>query len=135
RQNAEVPGGRVDEGLRERTLRTLGRVPHAREFPSLVIKTVNGIPVRLEDVGEARDATKEVRTLARLNGSPSVVLQVQRQSRENTVRVIDAVKERIPRAQSLLPDDVEVTVIQDQSRYIKAALHEIEGHLFSGSLL
>jgi HAE1 family hydrophobic/amphiphilic exporter-1 len=135
RQNAEVPGGRVDEGARERTLRTLGRVPHAREFPDLVIKTVNGIPVRLEDVGEARDATKEVRTLARLNGKPAVVLQVQRQSGQNTVRVIEAVKERLPRARSLLPQDVEVTVIQDQSRYILAALHEIEGHLVSGSLL
>jgi len=135
RQNAEVPGGRVNEGVRERTLRTLGRVPHARNFPDLVIKTVNGIPVRLEDVGEARDATKEVRTLARLNGEPAVVLQVQRQSGENTVRVIEAVKERLPRAKTLLPQDVEVTLIQDQSRYILAALHEIEGHLFSGSLL
>jgi HAE1 family hydrophobic/amphiphilic exporter-1 len=135
RQNAEVPGGRVDEGVRERTLRTLGRVPHARDFPDLVIKTVNGMPVRLEDVGEARDATKEVRTLARLNGKPAVVLQVQRQSGENTVRVIEAVKERLPRAQTLLPEDVEVTIIQDQSRYILAALHEIEGHLISGSLL
>lgn len=135
RQNAEVPGGRVDEGVRERTLRTLGRVPHARDFPDLVIKTVNGIPVRLADVGESRDATKEVRTLARLNGKPAVVLQVQRQSGENTVRVIEAVKERLPRARTLLPQDVEVTVIQDQSRYILAALHEIEGHLISGSLL
>ena len=86
-------------------------------------------------MGEARDATKEVRTLARLDGKPAVVLQVQRQSGENTVRVIQAIKSRLPRCEELLPDDVEVTVIQDQSRYILAALHEIEGHLVSGSLL
>src|SRR5688572_451510 len=86
-QNAEVPGGRVDEGLRERALRTLGRVPHAREFQDLVVATVGGTAVRISDLGEVHDTTKEVRTLARLNGTPAVVLQVQRQSGENTVKV------------------------------------------------
>jgi HAE1 family hydrophobic/amphiphilic exporter-1 len=135
RQNAEVPGGRVDERIRERSLRTLGRVPHAREFEDLVVESVNGTPIRLLDLGRVVDGTKEVRTLARLNGVPAVVLQVQRQSGENTVEVIDGVKSRLDRARSLLPDDVKVTVIQDQSRYIVAALHEIEGHLVSGSIL
>lgn len=134
-QNAEVPGGRVDEGFRERSLRTLGRVPHARQFPDLVIDTVDGIPVRLSDLGEAVDTTKEVRTLARLNGEPAVLLQIQRQSGENTVEVIEAIKDRIPRCQALLPDDVHVELLQDQSRYIVAALHEIEGHLVIGSIL
>lgn len=135
RQNTEIPGGRVDEGFRERALRTLGRVADARFFPSLVVDTVNGSPIRLSDLGTVVDGTKETRTLARLRGKPAVVLQVQRQSGENTVRVIQAVKERLPRCDALLPDDVQVTVIQDQSRYILAALHEIEGHLISGSFL
>ena len=134
-QNAEVPGGRVDEGIRERALRTLGRVEHARDFPDLAVASVGNTVVRLRDLGDVRDATKEVRTLARLDGKPAVVLQVQRQSGENTVRVIEAVKERLPRSRALLPGDVQVTVIQDQSRYILAALHEIEGHLVVGSIL
>ena len=135
RQNTEIPGGRVDEGFRERALRTLGRVADARYFPGLVVNTVNGSPIRLSDLGTVVDGTKEVRTLARLKGEPAVVLQVQRQSGENTVRVVQAVKDRLPRCEALLPDDVQVTVIQDQSRYILAALHEIEGHLISGSIL
>ncbi|MDX1930013.1 MAG: efflux RND transporter permease subunit, partial [Pirellulaceae bacterium] len=135
RQNTEIPGGRVDEGFRERALRTLGRVADARYFPNLVVDTVNGTPIRLSDLGTVEDGTKETRTLARLRGEPAVVLQVQRQSGENTVRVIEGVKERLPRCDALLPDDVQVTIIQDQSRYILAALHEIEGHLISGSIL
>jgi hydrophobic/amphiphilic exporter-1 (mainly G- bacteria), HAE1 family len=134
-QNAEIPGGRVDEGLRELTLRTLGRVGTAREFPDINIVTLGGARVRLEDLAEVRDSTKEVRTLARLNGKPAVVLQVQRQSGEKTVRVIEQIKERLPKSRDLLPKDIEVTVIQDQSRYILAALHEIEGHLIVGSIL
>ncbi len=134
-QNAEVPGGRVDAGIRELTLRTEGRVANARDFPDLTIATVGSSAIRLSDLGDARDATKEVRTLARLDGKPAVVLQVQRQSGENTVRVIEGIKNRLPRCADLLPGDIEVTVIQDQSRYILAALHEIEGHLVVGSIL
>ncbi len=135
RQNAEVPGGRLDQGLQERSLRTLGRVDHSRDFPDLVVDTVNGRSVRLSDLGEVTDGTKEVRTLARLNGKPAVVLDVQRQSGENTVAVIDGIKKLLPRCRDLLPDDVEVEVIRDQSRYIVASLHEIEQHLISGSIL
>ena len=68
RQNTDVPGGYMDEGLRERQLRTLGRVPHARDFDDLVITTAHGGVVRLSDLGEAVDTTKEVRSLARLDG-------------------------------------------------------------------
>ncbi|MCA9194528.1 MAG: efflux RND transporter permease subunit [Planctomycetales bacterium] len=135
RQNTEVPGGRVDEGFRERALRTLGRVADSRFFSQLVVSTVDGTPIRLNDLGEVVDSTKEVRTLARLDGEPAVVLRVQRQAGENTVRVIEGVKERLSRCEALLPDDVHVRIMQDQSRYILAALHEIEGHLVSGSIL
>jgi HAE1 family hydrophobic/amphiphilic exporter-1 len=135
RQNAEVPGGRVDAGFRELGLRTQGRFEHPREFQGLVVATVNGTPVRLGDLGQAVDGRKELRTFARLDGTPAVVLQVQRQSGENTVRVIEAIKQRLPRSRELLPRDVSVTILQDQSRYIKAAMHEVQGHLVSGSIL
>ena len=135
RQNTEVPGGRIDEGLRERSLRTMGRLQHSRDFPDLVVASVEGTPIRLSDLGTVSDATKEVRTLARLNGVPAVVLRVQRQSGANTVAVIEGIQKLLPKCQELLPDDVRVQVVQDQSRYIVAALEEIEQHLISGSLL
>ena len=103
--------------------------PHAtipREFLDLVVASSRGTPVRLRDLGEVVDGSKEVRTLARLDGKPAVVLEVQRQSGANTVDVIDAVKERLDRCRELLPADVELSVIQDQSRYIHAAMHEIQ---------
>jgi len=135
RQNSEIPAGRLDQGRRERAMRTLGRFTEAKQFEDLVVANVNGTPIRLRDLAEVRDATKEVRTLARLNGEPAVILAVQRQSGENTVAVINQIKSLLPRCRDLLPSDVEVEVIQDQSRYIVAALHEIEQHLISGSIL
>ncbi|HKR02772.1 MAG TPA: efflux RND transporter permease subunit [Pyrinomonadaceae bacterium] len=135
RQNADVPGGNVEAGRREMTLRTLGRYAEAREFNDLVIADVNGAQVRLRDVGRVEDGTKEQRSVARLNGTPTVTLEIRRQSGANTVAVIENVKKELDRIRPQMPSDVKLEVIRDQSRYISAALHEIETHLVLGSIL
>ena len=135
RQNADVPGGNVNTGREELTLRTLGRYTDPRQFDDLVIANVNGAPVKLRDVGRVEDGTKEQRSFSRLNGVPTVTLDIRRQSGANTVEVIKGLKEALPRVSSQLPEDVNVEIIRDQSRYIEAALHEIETHLVLGSIL
>ena len=135
RQNADVPGGNVTTGKEELVLRTLGRFTDPREFNDLVVANVNGAPVRLRDVGRVEDGTKEQRSFSRLNGVPTVTLDVRRQSGANTVEVIKGLKEALPRVTAQLPQDVKVEIIRDQSRYIEAALHEIQKHLVLGSIL
>ncbi len=135
RQNADVPGGNVNTGREELVLRTLGRYTDPHAFEDLVIATVNGSPIRLRDVGRVEDGTKEQRSLARLNGVPTVTLEIRRQSGANTIDVIQGIKRELPRVASQLPNDVKMEVIRDQSRYIEAALHEIQKHLVLGSIL
>jgi HAE1 family hydrophobic/amphiphilic exporter-1 len=135
RQNADIPGGNVNTGREELVLRTLGRYSDARAFEDLVIATVEGSPIRLRDVGRVEDGTKEQRSLARLNGVPTVTLQIRRQSGANTIEVINGIKRELPRVTSQLPADVKLEIIRDQSRYIESALHEIEIHLVLGSIL
>jgi HAE1 family hydrophobic/amphiphilic exporter-1 len=60
---------------------------------------------------------------------------VRRQSGANTVEVIKGVKENLKRVVPQLPADVRAEIIRDQSRYIYAALHEINLHLILGSIL
>ncbi len=134
-QNADVPGGNVDSGAREMPIRTMGRIDDPAAFENLVIATVDGAPVRIRDIGTAEDGTKEVRSFARLDGKPTVTLEVRRQSGANTVAVIDGVKKALATATSQVPPDVRIEVIQDQSRYIDSALHEINTHLIMGSIL
>jgi HAE1 family hydrophobic/amphiphilic exporter-1 len=135
RQNADVPGGNVTTGREELVLRTLGRYTDPRAFEDLVIANVNGSPIRLRDVGHVEDGTKEQRSLARLNGVPTVTLEIRRQSGANTIDVINGIKQELPRVAGQLPADVKMEVIRDQSRYIEAALHEIQKHLILGSIL
>jgi HAE1 family hydrophobic/amphiphilic exporter-1 len=135
RQNANIPGGNVTTILREQTLRTMGRITDPAEFNDLVVATRNGQPIRIRDIGWAEDGTKEERTMARLNGVPTVTLEVIRQSGANSVAVIDAIKAKLKTVQAQLPDDVKLEIIRDQSGYIFAALHEIKLHLILGSIL
>src|SRR5215813_11393462 len=135
RQNADLPGGNVTRGLNEQSLRTMGRVADPKSFNDLVVATINGAPVRVRDIGWAEDGTKEQRSAARLDGVPSVILEVRRQSGENTVAVIEAAKANLEKLAARLPADVRVDIIRDQSRYIYQALHEINLHLVLGSIL
>jgi HAE1 family hydrophobic/amphiphilic exporter-1 len=135
RQNADVPGGNVNTGREELVLRTLGRYTDPRGFEDLVIANANGSPIHLRDVGRVEDGTKEQRSLARLNGVPTVTLEIRRQSGANTIDVINGIKRELSRVTGQLPADVKVEVIRDQSRYIEAALHEIQKHLIMGSIL
>ena len=134
RQNTDVPGGNVTGPDREMTLRTMGRMAESKDFNDLVVKTVDGQVIRIRDLGSAEDGTKEQRSLARLNGVPTVTLEILRQSGANTVSVIEGVKKAMARVQPQLPADLQLEIIRDQSRYIYAALHEINLHLILGSI-
>ncbi len=135
RQNADAPGGNVTRGALEETLRTIGRLADPRAFEELVVATLGGAPIRVRDIGRVEDGTKEQRSTARLNGVPTVVLEIRRQSGANTVAVIEGAKTSLAAVAQELPPGLGVTVIQDQSRYIYAALHEINLHLIIGSIL
>jgi HAE1 family hydrophobic/amphiphilic exporter-1 len=134
-QNADLPGGNVTTNLQERTLRTMGRFTEAEQFNELVIATRNGSPIRVRDIGHAEDGTKEQRSFARLNGVPTVVLEVRRQSGANTVEVIEAAKASLERIRPQLPAGVKLDFVRDQSTHIYASLHEINIHLILGSIL
>ncbi len=82
-----------------------------------------------------RTAPRNSGSLSRLNGVPTVTLAIRRQSGANTVAVIEGVKASLERVRGQMPPDVELEVIRDQSRYIYAALHEINLHLVLGSIL
>src|SRR5206468_2235423 len=105
-QTPVLTGGNVTRGLNEQSLRTMGRVADPKSFNDLVVATINGAPVRVRDIGWAEDGTKEQRSAARLDGVPTVVLEVRRQSGENTVAVIEAAKANLEKLAARLPADV-----------------------------
>jgi len=134
-QNMEVPGGRIDEGTRELTVRTMGRIVDPQDFNNLVVANRGTYAVKLSDVGYAEDGAEEARTEARLNGQPAVTLIVSKQSGQNAVAVADAVKARLREITDTLPRGFKTEVVGDQSIFIKASIQAIQTHLIEGSIL
>ena len=134
-QNMEVPGGRVDEGTRELTVRTMGRIVEPADFNNLVVANRGTYAVKLSDVGYSEDGAEEPRTEARLNGQPAVTLVVSKQSGQNTVAIADAVKARLAEIGPSMPPGFRTQVVGDQSIFIKASIEAIQTHLIEGSIL
>jgi HAE1 family hydrophobic/amphiphilic exporter-1 len=134
-QNLELPGGRLDQTRRELVVRTMGRIARVSDFNDLIVAHVGGRPLRVRDLGYAEDGVVEPRSLTRLNGEKAVQLVVRKQSGTNTVAVIDRVKAELERLRPALPADVELRIIRDQSRFIKASLDTVRVHMWLGALL
>src|SRR5262249_7469873 len=134
-QNIEIPGGRVDQGPQSLTLRTRGRVPSVASFGEIVVREKDGHPIRIADVARVEDGEAEAETLANVNGTGTVLLQVRRQSGTNTVEVVKSVKERLAELKAGLPPGYNVRIVRDSSEFIEASIHNVEEHLVVGSLL
>ena len=85
----------------------------------------NGAPVRLRDVAEVQDSVESVKTYAALNSEPSITLAVQRQPDANTVKVVDRVRQMLPRFAAQLPASVQMTPVNDRSVSVREALHDV----------
>jgi HAE1 family hydrophobic/amphiphilic exporter-1 len=134
-QNADVPGGRIDQGPQSITMRTRGRVDSPEQFGSLVLRQVDGHPVQVADVARVDDGVAEATTLANINGDPTVLLQIRKQSGTNTVEVVNNVKERLADIEQALPPGYQLRIVRDQAEFIEASFRSVQEHLIVGSFL
>jgi hydrophobic/amphiphilic exporter-1 (mainly G- bacteria), HAE1 family len=134
-QNLELPGGRINEGAKTMTLRTMSRVTKVEDFNGLVIANKNGYPVKIADVGAVEDSGVDPSSISTLNGGAAVTLAIRKQSGSNTVAVINAVKQRMAEVTPTLPHDLKFQIVRDQSEFIQNSLDAIEEHLIIGGLL
>ena len=134
-QNIEIPGGRMDQGPQSVTLRTQGRVQTVQEFNDIVVRQNQGHPIKIADVAQVEDGQADANTLANIDGAPTVLLQVRRQSGTNTVEVVKGIRERLDGLTGALPAGYNLRVVRDTSDFIQASIHNVEEHLVVGSIL
>jgi HAE1 family hydrophobic/amphiphilic exporter-1 len=134
-QNADIPGGRLDQGAQSVTLRTRGRIASIDGFGDVVLREKDGHPVRLRDVARVEDGIADPATEARVNGDTTVLRQVRKQSGANTVEVADDVKRRLADLQSILPAGYSTRIVRDEAQCIEASIGAVQEHLVVGSVL
>lgn len=131
-QNKEVPGGRITGPNMEYTMRSIGRLENISQYKDIIIADKNGSQIYLGDIAEIKDGRKEQRTAAMLDGKNAIAMQIIKIKGGNTVEVIDQVKNNWEAIKSILPSDLDIRIIKDQSIVIKESVDEIFEHLYLG---
>src|SRR5438874_2454965 len=112
-----------------------GQVHSPEEISSVVVKTVNNVPVRVGDVGGVGPAVAPVYTVVTANGKPAVLLSINRQPDSNTVEVADEVHREMDAIRPSLPAGVEVRPFYDQSNIVKESIASVRDAIIIGLFL
>ncbi len=146
KENQEIPGGRVDQGQGELTLRFMARAVNVKDIEKLIVANRNGRPLYISDVGRVEDTNEEPRNMSRLwvaskdptGDAPAdnaVSVIIQKRSGANTVEVVNSIKKRLKEIIPTLPEDVKVEIIRDQARFVQTSIEEVKIHLLLAIVL
>jgi HAE1 family hydrophobic/amphiphilic exporter-1 len=132
--NVEVPLGSVVQGNYERGLRSQALYENLDQLRDTVVAVRQGGPIPLSQVASVSDGSVKVTRIARINGRPGIRLSVSKQSGRNTVQVAAQVRRELGRVRADFPQ-LELTILNDNSRYIRDALKNVATAALFGALI
>jgi multidrug efflux pump subunit AcrB len=135
--NREDPAGRLRMSGQEVSGKISGRFSSLEQLRNLPLSLSDGGIIYLHEIAAVIDASEEERIRVRANLVPGVKLSIQKQPTANTISVVDAVQQRLAwlQAQNLLPEDIQLTTVSDQSIYIRQAIKNSALAAISGAIL
>ncbi|SHJ69647.1 efflux RND transporter permease subunit [Propionispora hippei] len=134
-ENMETPGGKVTDGNRETSLRTMGSLTSPQAILDLPVARRDGVQLFVKNIASVADTTKSVTSITKLNGSPAVGLDIMKQSGSNTVEVVTNVKKELETIKKDLPPGVEISLVRDNSKNINDSIHDVLFNLIFGGVL
>ena len=135
RQNLELGGGKVQDGERNYVVRTMGEFNSIEQIADTVISTVNGYSIRLRDVADVSLGFAETTSESFINGKKGVYINIIKQSGANTVSVADKVYEKIEQAKTVLPSDVTMEILSDNTTSIRETINTLIESAWQGLVL
>lgn len=133
-QNINVPGGSINVGDVRYLVRIPGEFESVSEIENIVVKAPGGNPIYLRDVATVIDGFEDRNTYARLNGTESLTLSVQKRSGANIIEIADAIKAMIAEKRKQHPD-LTFTITTDNSDFIRDILKDLQNNMITGFLL
>ena len=135
KQNLELGGGKMNEGRKDYVVRTTGEFSSIEEINNTVIKTINGYDVKLSDIGKAFMGYEEASSIVYINGEPGVYVSVTKQSGSNSVTVANNVYEKIAQLEEILPSDISLQIIRDDTDSIRETISTLVESALEGLIL
>ncbi|NWG00753.1 MAG: efflux RND transporter permease subunit [Thermoanaerobaculaceae bacterium] len=134
-ENVNTPVGRLTRGIAELPLRMAGKPATVSEYERMVIGRRGDHPITLGEVARVVDAVEEPRSLALIDGKPAVAIDITKQTKANTIQVVDAVRRAVAELERELPAGTEIQIVRDSSTFIREAVADVQFTLVLGALL
>ncbi|QIK54705.1 efflux RND transporter permease subunit [Dysgonomonas sp. HDW5B] len=135
KENVELPSGSIEGDKIELSIRTLGLMETPEEFNSLVVKEDNYNVVRFGNIGNAELGTENPRNIMKKNGIPMVSVVIIPQPGANQIEISDETMIRLEQMQKDLPDDVQLGIAFDNTKFIRTSIFEVEETIYIAFLL
>jgi CzcA family heavy metal efflux pump len=133
--NVVIPSGTAKMGNYEYNVDLNMSVPKVADFNKLPIKYLNGAPVFLGDVAPVTDSHQPETNVVRFNGQQATYLLVVKHADASTLKVVDAVKAKLPDIRATAPKGLNVMLTFDQSQFVRAALSDVVQEAVTAALL
>ena len=124
--NVNLPTGKLYGDKQAFTVQSSGQLTNAQAYRPLIVAWRNGLPVRLEELGQVIDSVENDKVVAWFNGVRGVILAIQRQPGTNTVEVVDNIKQLLPVFRNEIPPAVDLMVAFDASESIRGSIDDVK---------
>ncbi|MDR0681799.1 MAG: efflux RND transporter permease subunit [Dysgonamonadaceae bacterium] len=135
RENVELPSGSIEGNRMELTIRTLGLMKTPEEFNNLIIKENNFNVIRFRDIGTAELGPEDQRSIMRKNGVPMIAVVIVPQPGANQIEISDEVMLRVEQMKKDLPEDVVLSTVFDNTKFIRASIKEVNETVYIAFIL
>jgi multidrug efflux pump len=124
--NVSGPKGSLDGAQQAYTIAANDQIATAEAYKPIIIAYRNGAPVTIGDVAVIVDGLENERTGGWYQGTPAVIIDIQRQPGANVIEVVRQIRDEIPKLQRAIPAGVNLTVVSDRTVTIRASVHDVQ---------
>jgi multidrug efflux pump len=124
--NVSGPKGSLDGAQQAYTIAANDQIVTADAYRPIIIAYRNGSPVTIGDIAQIVDGLENDRTGGWYQGTPAVIIEIQRQPGANVIEVVRQIREEIPKVQRSMPAGVKLTIVSDRTVTIRASVHDVQ---------
>jgi multidrug efflux pump subunit AcrB len=135
RENITMSGGELVNNGNRRAIRVIGEFASIKEIQDLIITAERQKPIYLRDIGDVEYSFEERTSYSRSDGAPVISLEIIKRSGENLLSTADKIKVVIDDLNVQLPDELSLTLFNDQSLSTRNEVSNLENSIISGVIL
>jgi HAE1 family hydrophobic/amphiphilic exporter-1 len=134
-ENQELPAGALTTRQAEHLVKVQGRIANVQQFRDIIVARRGTAPVYLWQVANVVDGQQEEETVALVNGTRGLAIDVVKAQDANTIAVVDNVRAAVQALKTALPPDVSLDLVRDTSLGIRNSVNNVQRTILEGALL